>query len=264
MQKMTKSTTTGILLLLALAGLLATTPLASAQSTNGSFNPQTEFPVGSTVTITSVNGLGGGGMPFFNSGMMSGVKGNWTGHAWGQNGNQTHSWGQNNQGNWTSHSWGQNGNQSSHTWGQNGNWNQAGTRNWNQTRRPSFNASLTLTAQVTNDTANGGILWTIQNGTIVENGTILTITSGRGGFGKLDRILMGGNVTAPNGNTYRWVLEGLAATYKGTVIASLNGFSGYNPNVAAATQTTTTTQQSSTGHHRGPRGVGLSFIATVT
>src|SRR5208337_3292444 len=256
MQKMTKSTTTGILLLLALAGLLATTPLASAQSTNGSFNPQTQFPIGSTVTVTSVYGLGGGRMPFFNSGMMGGMKGNWTNgnqnHTWGQNGNQSHAWGQNNQGNWT------NGNQS-HSWGQNGNWSQ--TRNWNQTRPPSFNASLTLTAQVTNDTANGGIMWTIQSGSIVENGTTLTITSGKGGIGKLDRILMGGNVTDSSGHTYRWALEGIAAMYKGTVIASLNGVTGYNPNPMAQI---TTTQQPSTGHHRGPRGVRLSFIATVT
>jgi len=257
MQKMTKSTTTGIILLLALGGLLASAPLASAQSTNGSFNPQTQFPVGSTLTIKSVNGLGGGGMPFFNSGMMGSMRGNWTNHTWGQNGN--HTWGQNNQGNWTngnqSHSWGQSGN-----WSQTRNWNQTGLRNWNQTRPPSFNASLTITAQVTNDTANGAILWTIQSGSIIENGTTLTITSGKGGIGKLDRILMGGNVTDANGHTYRWALEGLAAMYNGTVIASLNGVSGYNPN--PMTQTTTTQQPS--GHHRGPRGVRLSFIATVT
>src|SRR5208337_3579460 len=234
---MTKSTTTGIILLLALGGLLATTPLASAQSTNGSFNPQTQFPIGSTVTVTSVYGLGG--MPFFNSGMMGGMKGNWT------NGNQNNTWGQNEN--------------QSHTWGQNGNWSQ--TRNWNQTRPPSFNASLTLTSQVTNDTANGGIMWTIQSGSIVENGTTLTITSGKGGIGKLDRILMGGNVTDSSGHTYRWALEGIAAMYKGTVIASLNGVTGYNPNPMAQI---TTTQQPSTGHHRGPRGVRLSFIATVT
>jgi len=248
---MTKSTTAGILLLLALGGLLATAPLASAQSTNGPYNPQTQFPVGSTVTITSVYGLGGGGMPFFGQGMMGSMKGNWTK---GQN-----------QGNWTNHTWGQNGNQSSHTWGQNG--NQPGARSWNQTRPPSFNASLTLKAQVTNDTANGGILWTIQSGSIVENGTTLTITSGKGGIGKLDRILMGGNVTDSNGHTYGWFLEGLTTMYNGTVIASLNGFSGYNPNPTTMTQTTTTTttaqQQPTWHHHRGPRGVRLSLIATV-
>jgi hypothetical protein len=111
---------------------------------------------------------------------------------------------------------------------------------------------------VTNDTANGGIMWTIKSGSIIENGTTLTITSGKGGIGKLDRILMGGNVTDSNGHSYRWVLGGLAAIYNGTVIASLNGGSSYNPNPA-----TPTTQQSSAAH-RGPRGVRLSFIATVT
>ena len=205
---MTKSTTPGILLLLALAGLLATTPLASAQSTSGSFNPQTQFPIGSTVSITSVYGLGGG-MPFFNQSMNQASK-------------------------------------------PPSSFNQAGAP------PPSFSASLTLTVQVTNDTANGNIIWTIKSGSIIENGTTLTITSGKGGIGKLDRILMGGNVTDSNGNTYRWVLTGLAAMYNGTIIASLNGGSTYNPNPA-----TPTTQQSSTAN-KGPRGVGLSFIATVT
>jgi len=128
---------------------------------------------------------------------------------------------------------------------------------------PSFNASLTVTAKVTNDTSKGGILWTIQSGSIIENGTTLTITNGKGVIGKLDRIFMGGNLTDSNGNTYRWVLGGLAAMYNGTVIASLNGFSGYSPN-QTTTSTTTTTQQQSTGRYRGQRGVRLSFIATVT
>ena len=235
MQQISKSTTTGILVVLALAGVLAATPLASAQNANGSFNPQTQFPIGSTVTVTSVYGLGGEGMPFFNSGMSGGMKGNWTR-------------GQNNQGNWT---------KGSHTWAQN---NQSRTRNWNQTGllSSSFSASLTLTAQVTNDTSNGGITWTITRGSINENGTTLTITSGEGGIGKLDRILMGGNVTDSNGHTYRWALEGIATMYNGTVIASLNGVSGYNPN-----PTTPTTQQPSPANKR-PTGVTLSFIATVT
>ena len=247
---MIRSTTTGILLLLALAGLLATTPLTSAQSANGSFNPQTQFPIGSTVTVTSVSGVGGG-MPFFNPG-MGGMNGNWTrgqnkqGNWTKGNGNWTR--GQNNQGNWTK------GNRS-HSWGQN---NQSLTRNWNQTGPPSFNASLTVTGQVTNDTANGGIIWTITSGSINENGTTLTITSGKGGIGKLDRILMGGNLTDSSGHSYRWALGGLAVMYNGTVIASLNGVSGYNPNPA-----TPTTQQPSPANRR-PTGVQLSFIATVT
>jgi hypothetical protein len=111
---------------------------------------------------------------------------------------------------------------------------------------------------VTNDTANGGIMWTITSGSIMENGTTLIITSGKGGIGKLDRIQMGGNVTDSDGHTYRWVLGGLAAMYNGTVIASLNGGSSYNPNPA-----TLTTLQSSAANER-PRGVSLSFIVTVT
>jgi hypothetical protein len=214
MQKTIRSTTTGILLLLALAGLLATTPLAMAQSTNGPFNPQTQFPIGSTITVNSVYGLGGG-MPFFNPGMK---------------GRQIHGWAQK---------------------------NPSQARNWNQTGPPpqSFTASLTLTAQVTNDTANGDILWTIKSGSINENGTTLTITRGMGGIGKLDRILMVGNVTDSNGHTYGWSLEGFAAMYNGTVIASLNGASSYNP-------ATPTTQQPSID--KRPRGVPLSFIATIT
>jgi len=226
---MSKSTTIGTLLVIALAGLIATTPLASASSANGSFNPQTQFPIGSTVTVTSVYGLGGGGTPFFNPAMQGGMKGNWTK-------------GQHNQGNWTR--------------GQN---NPGRTPHWNQTGAPpaSFTALLTLTGQVTNDTANGGIIWTITSGSIVENGTTLSITTGKGGIGKLDRIQMGGNVTDSSGQTYRWTLQGLAAMYNGTVIASLNGFSGYNPVPAAPT-----TQQP--GANKRPRGVGLTFIVTVT
>jgi uncharacterized membrane protein len=56
-----------VLILVILAGVgyyfYTSTPapmMASAQGTNGYFNPQTEFPIGSTVTVTSVYGLGGG------------------------------------------------------------------------------------------------------------------------------------------------------------------------------------------------------------
>jgi len=222
MQRSTKSSI-GTLLILALAGILATTPLASAQSINGSFNPQTQFPIGSTVTVNSVYGLGGG--PFFNPAIIGEVNGNWAS-------------GQNNQGNWAQG-------------------NQSRAFDWNQASPPSFNTSLTLTAQVTNYTANGALMWTIESGSIIENGTILTITSGNGGIGKLDRILIGGNATGPDGHTYRWVLEGLAAMYNGTVIASLTGASSYNPNPA------TPPNQQFFGNNR-PRGASLSFIITVT
>jgi len=174
-----KATLAGILL------VLAGTPLALGQSANGSFNPQTEFPIGSSVTINSVSGLGGGPFP------------------------------------------------------------------------TSFVASLTLTATVTNNTAHGDIVWTITGGSIVENETTLTIIGGGGGIGKLDRILIVGNATDPNGHAYDWGLEGLAIMYNGTVIASLNGASGYNPN-----PTTPTIQQPSLPNRKA-NSVPLSFVATV-
>ena len=188
-------------------------------------------------------------MPFFNPGMNGnlprGPQGNWT-------------WGQNHQGNWTRGQWGQgnwtNGNQN---WPPN---NPGQTPNWNQIGGPSFNATLTLTAQVTNDTANGGIMWTIQSGSIIENGTTLTITNGQGGIGKLDRILMGGNVTDSNGHTYRWMLQGLATMYDGTVIASLDGGCTYNPNPLMSTSS----QQAPGTVTQRLWGVRLSFITTLT
>ena len=99
-------------------------------------------------------------------------------------------------------------------------------------------------------------MWTIKSGSIIENGTTLTITSGKGGIVKLDQILMGGNVTDASGHTYRWALEGFAAMYKGTIVASLNGGSSYNPKPVTAQQPSTT--------NKGPRGVRLTFIATVS
>ncbi len=64
MKKIVKYSLAAILLMLTIAGLSAaipilsaTTPLASAQSVTGSFNPQTQFPVGSSIKITSVYGI---------------------------------------------------------------------------------------------------------------------------------------------------------------------------------------------------------------
>ena len=184
---MRKSAMTGILLF-ALAGLLAASPLALAQSTNGSFNLQTQFPIGSTVTINSVYGLGG---PVTSS----------------------------------------------------------------------FNVSLTLTAQVTSDTPHGDIAWTIKSGSIIENGVPLTITGGSGGIGKLDRILVVGNATDSNGHIYSWGLGGLAAMNDGTVMASLNGISSYNPN--PSTSANRQAPQIKSPYESGPNGVPLSFIVTV-
>jgi hypothetical protein len=109
---------------------------------------------------------------------------------------------------------------------------------------------------VTNDTPHGDIAWTINSGSIIENGVTLTITGGSGGIGKLDRILVVGNATDSNGHTYSWGLGGLTAMNNGSVIASLNGISSYNPN-----PTTPVNQQPPP--EKSPNGVPISLIATV-
>jgi len=119
-------------------------------------------------------------------------------------------------------------------------------------------ASLTAAAVVTNETANGDIIWSVKSGSIILNGTTtLTITRGNGGIGRQDRILMVGNATDASGHSYGWTLEGLAAVYSGIVIASLNGGTSYMPSPIAS-------QQPPSGANRRPNGTPLNFIATVT
>jgi len=98
----------------------------------------------------------------------------------------------------------------------------------------TYSTSITITAQVATDTANGGIQWTIQSGSIVVNGNTFTITGGKGQMSSLGRLVIGGTATDSNGNTLRWQLQGLAAMYNGTVIADLNGGSFTAANDALA------------------------------
>jgi hypothetical protein len=120
----------------------------------------------------------------------------------------------------------------------NRNWNQTFINpNWNGTFMPpvtTYSASITISAQVANNTANGGIQWTIQTGSIVVNGNTFTITGGKGQMSNLGRLVIGGIATDSNGNTLRWQLQGLAAMYNGTVIADLNGGSFTTANNALA------------------------------
>jgi hypothetical protein len=127
-------------------------------------------------------------------------------------------------------------------------------RNWNQTAgRPqptTYSASLTIDAQVTGEAGNG-VQWTVQGGSIVFNGATYTITSGNGTMSSIDRLMMHGNATDPNGNTARWNLQGLAAIYNATVIVSLNGG-------------TFSEMKTSTSPREGFGGVSLTYIATMT
>ena len=232
MQKTMKySLIAGILLTLTVAGLWATTSNASAQAASGSFNPQTQFPVGSTVTITSVYGIATVPSHPFNASSMPGL-GN-------RNWNQTNK----------NHNWNQTGgfHNLNQTIRNHKNLNQTAINhnrnqtfinpNWNGTFMPpvtTYSASMTISAQVANDIANGGIQWTIQGGSIVVNGNTFTITGGKGQMSSLGRLVIGGTATDSNGNTLRWQLQGLAAMYNGTVIADLNGGSFTAANNALA------------------------------
>jgi hypothetical protein len=221
MQKTVKYSLVAVILLtLTVAGLWVTTSNnASGQAASGSFNPQTQFPVGSTVSITSVYGIATVPLhPFNASNTPSLGNRNW---------NQTYK----------NHSWNQtsgfrNLNQ---TLRNHRHLNQTINHNWNQTfinpnRNGAFmppdttySTSITIGAQVVNDTANGGIQWTIQSGSIIVNGNTFTITGGEGRISSLGRLVIGGTATDSSGNTLRWQLQGLAAMYNGAVIADLSG-----------------------------------------
>jgi hypothetical protein len=108
----------------------------------------------------------------------------------------------------------------------NHNWNQTfnnPNRNGTFTPPVTYSASITVSGQVANDTANGGIQWTIQKGTIVVNGNTFTITGGKGEMSSLGRLVISITATDSNGNNLRWQLQGLAAMNNGTIIADLNG-----------------------------------------
>jgi len=210
-----------VLLMAVMVAGIAAAP-ALAQSSSGQFNPQTQFAVGAKLQVTSIYGLETSPppVPYQYGG----------GRYYGQGGNHTRAGMVNQQ------------------------WNLSYLRNI-----PTANSSVLISAQVTNDTQDGGVEWTVQSGTISYNGTTLTVTSGIGGVGKLNRVLMVGNATDPSGNTYRWNLEGLATLYSGTVIVSLTG------NVAELNQNTTTVAP--TQPYRGftlTRTLSLTYLATIS
>ncbi len=212
-----------LLIIVSVAGTLGSMP-ASAQSSSGQFNSQTQFAIGTKLQITSIYGL---------ESTLNGA-GNYGNRMWrgnGQNGNH---------------------NQTSRNGPINQEWNLTYLRN-----TPTANSSMTINVQITNDTQDGGVLWTVQSGSITYNGTTLQVTNGKGGIGKLNRVLMIGNATDSNGNTLTWSMEGLAALYGGTMIVALTGVVlSQNMTAAAPTQPS----QAFTL----PRGVTVTYIATIS
>jgi hypothetical protein len=211
-----------ILVTLTVAGFWMEANNASAQTVSASLNPQTQFPVGSTVSISSIYGVATLASHLFNATGMPGPL--------AHSGNQTirnHNWNQT----FGKHRWvppsGMNGT-ITHSWNQT-----FINHNWNGTipQPPAqYSATVTINGQVVNDTATGGIQWTVQGGSILVNGNTFTITGGKGEMSSMDRLTVLGTATDSNGNTVRWQFQGLAAMYNGTVIVELSGgsFAGVN------------------------------------
>jgi hypothetical protein len=197
-----------VILTLSIAGIWLMSNNASAQSVSASFNPQTQFPVGSSLAIASIYGVASVPLhPFNTTGMPS---------LFNRNGNQTS----------RNHFWNQTAGK--HRGIPPPPWNQtfANNHGWNGTMQPysaEYSTSVTIQGQVANDTANGGIQWTVQGGSIVLNGQSFTITGGKGAISNIDRVTVLGTAADSNGHTFRWQFQGLAATYNGTVIVELNG-----------------------------------------
>jgi hypothetical protein len=232
MKKVVKYSLAPILLVLAIAGLSAKSPLLSAQSVSGSFNPQTQFPVGSSVKIASVYGVAMVPLHPPTNGPIPPFRNQTTEHHHETNStkptfrNQTTLHNPRYMNQTYPHP------QTNSTWPA---WNQTGQRRlaWNQTGQQystAYSTAITITAQVTNKTADGGVQWTIQNGSIMVNGVTYTITGGKGGINNIDRLIIGGTAKDSSGHTFMWQLQGLATIYKGAVIIELNGGSSIEVN----------------------------------
>jgi len=169
MQQIRKSLLAGALLMIVLTGIAASAARVAAQNAAGPFNPQTQFQVGSRLTIRSVYGIATLRLR-----------------------------------------------------------NQTGTSqrpHWNQTVQnlPTYNASITIDAQLTGDAGNGGVQFTIQGGVIVIDTSTIAITGGTGEVSNIDRIMMGGAAASADGQSFNWHMNGLAAVVNGALISEITG-----------------------------------------
>jgi len=106
--------------------------------------------------------------------------------------------------------------------------NQTGTsqqHHWNQTQQnlPTYNASMTVDAQLTGDAGNGGVEFTIQGGVMVIDTSTIVIVGGMGEVSSIDRILMEGTAASADGQSFNWHMDGLAAVVNGALISELTG-----------------------------------------
>ena len=99
---------------------------------------------------------------------------------------------------------------------------------------PTYNASLTLDAQVAGDSVEGGVQLTIQGGVITIGSSTIAITEGQGEVSGIDRMMIQATAVNTNGQSFNLRMEGLAALYNGATIAEI---SGNAPFVVNGTQT---------------------------
>jgi len=178
-----------VVVVIALLGITFSGFVVSAQSASGSFNPQTQFPVGSKITLRSVYGIASP-RPQGGSGY---------------------------------------------------------THNWNQSQQnlPTYNASITIDLQVTSETGNGGLTFTVQGGVMVVNGSTTGISGGNGQISNVDRIFIEGTATNTSSQSINWHMTGLAALLNGAVVAELTG-------------------NTSTTLNGTPANIIITYIATIS
>ena len=99
------------------------------------------------------------------------------------------------------------------------------TYHWNGTMQnlPTYNASITVDAQITGDTDNGGVQFVVQGGVMMVDNSTIAITAGQGEVSAVDRILIQGTAASETVQSINWHMEGLAALYDGAVIAEMSG-----------------------------------------
>ena len=179
------------------------TTLASVGNPLASFDPQTQFPVSSSVTIQSVYGIATANPPHGNPPLGAGPPGAGQPPDNRTLGSQTTFLPQNQT-------------------GVNGERPPLPGNMTTMQNPKAYSASLTITAQITGN-ENDGVQWTIKGGTVVINGTTYDIAAGQGEMNDIDRLIMNGTATDANGRTVGWRMDGLVALYGGTVIGELTG-----------------------------------------
>ena len=96
---------------------------------------------------------------------------------------------------------------------------------WNSSApdMPTYNASITIDAQLSGDGSNNSVQFTVQGGVMVIGTSTIAITSGSGEINGVDKVLMQGTASTTDGEQINWRMNGLAALFNGAMISELTG-----------------------------------------